>query len=140
MRIGRSLYRAWTVVLGALVVLQFALAGYGAFSIDEKIGDDRATLTHLQFDNAWSYHAGFGFAVLLGGLLLVVFALVGRVGRTWTLLTIGLLALLVVQVVLAEAGANAPFIGALHAFNGVVIFAVTAFIARGAWLAPSPAA
>ena len=99
MKLRRTLYRYWAVLLFLAVVLQVGLAGYGAFYTAGKVDDERSILTHDQFDKGWELHAGIGWGVVLGGVLLLVFALLARVGRPWTMLAAALALLFVLQVV-----------------------------------------
>ena len=138
MKLRRTLYRYWAVLLFLAVVLQVGLAGYGAFYTADKVDDDRSILTHDQFDKGWGLHAGIGWGAVLGGVLLLVFALIARVGRPWTMLVAALALLFVVQIILATIGRNTAAVGALHPINAVVIVGLSGFIARSAWTMPDP--
>jgi hypothetical protein len=53
--------------------------------------------------------------------------------RRDVLITIGLLALYVVQTMLPEARTSAPFIAALHPLNAMLLFVAAAWYARETW-------
>ena len=68
------------------VIFQIGLAGYGAFFVAGKEEDPGDFVTHKQFEDGWDFHAGFGYIVVLGGLIALVLALVARLGRPRVLL------------------------------------------------------
>lgn len=135
MQAVRTVYRylAAVVVLGVLA--QIAAAGYGAFYSAERLdveGDQHKTINTDTFQDGFDFHSGFGYLVILGTILLFVLALVLRVGkpRIWWNLALPLLG--IVQVILAWAGTDSPFVGSLHAVNAVVLLGLAGFLAREA--------
>lgn len=128
----KTVYKWWAALVLVAVFVQIGLAGYGAFFIAGKV-DDNDLVTKHQFEDGWDLHTGFGYLVVLGGLILLVFALLGRLGRPRVLLTLGLALLLILQVLLAWFGFAAAAIGALHPINAVAIAAVAGLIASRAW-------
>jgi hypothetical protein len=104
------------LVAMAAIVLQFFLAGVGIFGA----GSIQA-------------HRISGYIITLAAVLLLVFALGGRLGRPRIIFSALLLVLLVVQIALIES--NQPWIEALHPLNALAILGVTAQLAmrgRGA--------
>jgi len=83
----------------------------------------------------WDAHIGFGHSVPgLVALLLVVFALWGRLPRATILLTVLLFALVIAQTeVFAAIRADVPLVAALHPVNALILFALGVGLARRAW-------
>jgi hypothetical protein len=102
----RSAYFGLAALTLALVVLQFFLAGLGIFGATDN------------FDA----HEFVGFALLhLTTILMLIVALVGRLGRSAILFGGGLLVLVVIQSFLPSARDDAPVIAALHPLVALVI-------------------
>jgi hypothetical protein len=129
----KAVYRWWSVLLFAAVIVQIGFAGYGAFYVAGKSENDGDIVTHKQFENGWDYHAGFGYIVVLGGLVAFVLALLARLGRPRVLLALGVALLFVLQVILAWTGFGVAAIGALHPINAVVLAGLTGMIASRGW-------
>jgi hypothetical protein len=115
----------------ACAVVQVFLAGLGVFD------DPRAFVTHREF--------GYLFGWLT--LVVLVLALVGRMPRRITGLSVLLLVLFALQSVLVGLRADLPAVAALHPLNGFAILGVGVVTARSSWLlrreapaaTPSPA-
>jgi Family of unknown function (DUF6220) len=127
-------YLAAVVVLGVLA--QIAAAGYGAFYAAERLdveGDQHKTINDDTFQDGFDFHSGFGYLVILATIVLFLLALAARVGkpRIWWNLALPLLG--IVQVILAWAGTDSPFVGSLHAVNAVVMLGLAGSLARAAW-------
>jgi Family of unknown function (DUF6220) len=141
-----AVYRVWAAIVVAAVLLQIGFAGYGAFYVASKVDDN--PVSQDTFDEGWGLHLGFGYLVVLLGLVFLLIALGGRVGRQRTLRVLGLFGLMILQVVLAWFGEAAPFIGILHPINAFLILGLSSAIAYQAWrtparvekMAPEPAA
>jgi hypothetical protein len=84
----------------------------------------------------WQIHTGLGHSAPgILALLLVIFALVGRLPRATVLLTVLLFVLVVAQTeVFAAIRAQAPLVAALHPVNALVLFALGVGLARQAWV------
>ena len=146
----RTILRYWLWVMVALIVLQIAFAGYGAFDTAEKVSN--GSIHEKAFEDSFGLHAGLGYLVVLGGLITLLLALAARPGRRRVLHALGIFVLLIVQVVLAWTGFEVPAVGALHPVNAVLILgAVLALGYRlrkdeeagrmgGATIAPPPSA
>jgi cytochrome b561 len=105
----------------ALIAAQFALAGFGAFTMDKT-----------PTDNVYGPHVVVGLAVAVLTLLILAAVLASRTARAhsrtlWAAVTLAVLAV-PVQSVLGEAGKTIPAAGALHGLNGVIIFALAAWL------------
>jgi heme A synthase len=131
----RTFFRWWLVVMLAAVVLQIAFAGYGAFSTADKVSN--GTVDEQSFEDSFGLHIGFGYLVILGGLLTFIFALAARPGRSRVLHALGIFVLLIVQLLLAWTGAAVPGVfGALHPLNAFLILGAVAALTVRMWKEP----
>jgi Family of unknown function (DUF6220) len=125
----RAIFRYWLWLLLALVVLQIAFAGFGAFDVVEKAASEGASVDEESIDDSWGLHIGFGYLILLGSLIAFVLALVARVGRQRVLHSLGIFGLVILQILLAWFGSEVPIIGALHPLNAFLILGAVATLA-----------
>jgi Family of unknown function (DUF6220) len=125
----RAIFRYWLWLLLALVVLQIAFAGFGAFDVAEKAASEGASVDEESIDDSWGLHIGFGYLIVLGALVAFVLALVARVGRQRVLHSLGIFGLVILQVLLAWFGSEVPIIGALHPLNAFLILCAVATLA-----------
>ena len=123
----RTVYRWWAAIVFLAVVVQVGFAGYGAFYVAHKV--DKGVVNESKFEDGFGLHAGFGYLVVLGGLILLLLALAARVGKRRTLQSLGLFALLIIQVLLAWIGFGVPAVGFFHPINALAIFAFTGYLA-----------
>jgi hypothetical protein len=105
----------------ALVAAQFALAGFGAFTMDKTPAD-----------NAYGAHMILGVVIGVMTWLILASTLASRTARKqprtlWAAVTLAVLAV-PVEPLLGEAGQRVPAVGALHALNGLAIFALTGWL------------
>lgn len=103
---------ALAMLMTGLAFIQFGLAGWGAFGGD------------------FGVHGVLGTTIGVTSVLLMVAALIGRPSKRITWLSV-LLAVLAapVQTVFAAVGFNVTaWFGALHALNGVVVFALSGYL------------
>ncbi len=140
----RAVYRIWATLLFILVIVQVGLAGYGAFYAANKLEDEGSTIDEDVFFDGFGAHALFGYLVLLAGLIFLVVGVAAGIGK-WRLGRHGVLfALLILQVLLAWFGFEAPAIGHLHPVNALLIFGLLGWIASNEWrlsrASPAPAA
>jgi hypothetical protein len=128
----RSFYRWWSALVFLLVILQVGFAGYGAFAIARDVSDAK-TIDEDKFEDYFGIHMGFGYLVVLAGLILLALGVAAGYGK-WRLGQHGLLGLLLVaQVLLAWFGSEEPVIGFLHPVNALFIFSLAGWIAWGQW-------
>jgi ABC-type branched-subunit amino acid transport system permease subunit len=122
------------MVVLVMVVLQIGFAGYGAFYVAHKLEDEGSTIDDKVFEDGFSFHSGFGYVVILAGLILMIIGIIAGVGK-WRLGKHGLLFLLLfVQLWLAWIGFELPFpVGFLHPINAFLILALTLWIVWGEW-------
>jgi hypothetical protein len=127
-----ALYRGWSAFLFLLVIVQVGFAGYGAFSVAHNT-DDNGTVDQDSFEDSFGLHIGFGYLVVLAGLIFLLIGIAAGVGK-WRLGRHGLLALLlVIQVILAWIGEGVPQLGFLHPINAMFIFTLSGWIAWSEW-------
>lgn len=117
--VARGIHLAAIWLFAACSVVQVFLAGLGVF-----VGPDRFAL-HRDF--------GYTFGLLL--LLVIVAAVVGRLGRRQILYAIALMILFTLQSAFIALRGSAPEIAALHPVNGVLIIGVAVVSGREAWAA-----
>jgi hypothetical protein len=122
-RLDTSLFVLAATVL-TLVAVQFALAGFGAFTMNKNPATPA--------EHAYGAHMVLGLIIGALTVLILAVSLAGRAarGHRRTLrLAVALAGLaLIVEPLLGESGTRVPFLGALHALNGVVICALTGWL------------
>ena len=130
----RTVYWIWSMVVLVMVVLQISFAGYGAFYAAHKLEDEGSTITDKTFQDGFGLHAGFGYLVILSGLILMIIGIIAGIGK-WRLGKHGLLFLLLfLQLWLAWIGFSFPFpVGALHPVNAFLILGLTGWIVWEGW-------
>ena len=133
----RTVYRWWAAIIFLAVVVQVGFAGYGAFYVAHKV--DKGVVNESKFEDGFGLHAGFGYLVVLGALVLLLIALAARVGKRRILQTLGLFGLFIVQVLLAWIGFGVPAVGALHPINALAIFAFAGYLVSTEWRMKSAA-
>jgi 4-amino-4-deoxy-L-arabinose transferase-like glycosyltransferase len=125
----RAVYRYWSWLVFVTVVVQVGFAGYGAFGAAHDI-DDNGSVDEDMFNDSFGLHLGFGYFVILLGLVLLVISLIARHRIKHS----GILAaLLVLQWFLAIAGYISAALGVLHPVNALFIFALSGWIAMTEW-------
>ena len=115
---------AWLFL--ASIVVQVFLAGAAI----RQLGGSDSFASHVEFGYTW---------VGLAALALVVTAIVARIGRRSILITLGLMALYIVQTLLPAARASIPALAALHPVNAMVLFGLAIWYAWRAWRMASAA-
>src|SRR5215210_6558290 len=105
-----TVYRWWSWLLVLAVVVQVGFAGYGAFDVAGNV--DEGTVDDESFEDSFGAHIGFGYLVVLIGLILLVIALIARPGRQRVWRSVALAGGAALGGVLARrrrrAGAGAP--------------------------------
>jgi hypothetical protein len=117
MPIARTIHLIVIWLLVACVIAQVFLAGLGVFR-------DPATFrTHAEFAYVWEWLA----------VILLVAAIIGRLGRVQIGGAVLLIALLALQSVLIAVRTTQPAIAALHPVNGLLIGVEVFVLAWRAW-------
>lgn len=127
----RTIHRYWLALLTLAIVVQVGAAGYGAFYAADK--SDPGPMTTKQFDHGFSLHAGLGYFIFLGGIVLLLLALGARLGKRGVLRNLGVPVLLMVQILLAWIGFGTPAVGVLHPINAFLILWLVGSLAYEAW-------
>jgi hypothetical protein len=122
------------MLLFACIIVQVGFAGYGAFYAANKLDDEGSTIDDEVFMDGFGLHSGFGYFVILFGLIFMVIGLIAGVGK-WRLGRHGLLFLLLsIQLWLAWIGFAVPFpVGFLHPINALLIFALAGWVVWDEW-------
>ena len=127
----RAVYKYWASIVYLAVVLQIGFAGYGAFFVAKEV--EGATIDEDKFMDGWGLHAGFGYLVVLLGLVLLILAFAGRLGGRMIKYTGLLFGLLILQVLLAWFGFEVPLIGVFHPLNAVALAGLSGWLAWVMW-------
>lgn len=128
----RALYRYGAVIVTAAVVVQIGAAGFGAFNASEHIGKNKPLTDHT-FDDGFSFHRGFGYALFIAAVVLFVLALAGRMGRRKVMEVVGLPVMVAVQIVLAWAAESSHWVGPFHALLAFGILGLAGRLVYEAW-------
>ena len=135
----RALYRYGTAIVVAMVLVQIGAAGFGAFNASEHLGEHKPPLTEHTFDDGFSFHTGFGYAVFLAAVVLFVLALAARIDRRRIVETSALPVMVAVQIVLAWAAESTHWVGPFHALVAFAILGLAGRLAYEAWRGPAAA-
>ena len=127
----RTTYRCWVSIVFLAVLVQIGAAGYGAFNAADE--SDPGPLSEKGFSDGFDFHNGFGYIIFLGGVVLFLLALAGRLGRQRVLLALAVPLLLVVQILLAWGGESQAVVGIFHLLNAFVIAGFTGSLVYAAW-------
>ena len=119
-----AVYKYLAGLVFLAVIVQIGFAGYGAFAVAKDT--DGGTVNEDRFEDVFGMHAGFGYLVVLLGLILLVVSLIARHRVKHTLILFGLL---ILQVLLAWFGFEVPWIGFFHPINAMAIAGLSGFIA-----------
>jgi hypothetical protein len=118
--VPRLLHFLAAIVFVATIVIQVFLAG--------------AAIGNLGGSGDFAAHIAFGYSIVgLAALLVLVTAIVARVGRRRIGIAAGMLVLYIVQTMLPYAKTSAPWVAALHPVNALFLFAIAIWYARSAW-------
>ena len=127
-----AVYRWFTAIILAAVLVQVGTAGYGIFHAVKKADDD-GSVTKKSLEDGFGFHAALGTIIIIAMIVLLIATAAGRLGRSklkWT----GLLALLgIAQMIFAWIGGSVPALGFLHPLNALAIAAVPGMMASHAW-------
>jgi hypothetical protein len=129
----RTIFRYWLWVLLAMVVVQIAFAGYGAFDAASKT-QDGGSIDEDAFNDSFGLHLGFGYLVVLAGLITLLLALVARPGKARVIHALVIFVLLIVQVLLAWFAYGLPGVfGGLHPLNAFLILGAVGALTMREW-------
>jgi hypothetical protein len=120
----RTVHRVLLSVFTLGVIVQFFLAGLGVFRVDHGASDAR-------FDHVFSPHRTLGNVLFLIALLVLLAALLARLGRTRVLLSLVLPLLVYLQFVFANNGPS--WFRALHPVNAVLVLALAGSFTGRLW-------
>jgi hypothetical protein len=123
-----AVYKYLAGILFLAILVQIGFAGYGAFAVAGDV--DGGTVNEERFEDVFGLHAGFGYLVVLIGLILLIVSLIGRIRVKHTLI---LFVLLIVQVLLAWFGFEVPWIGFFHPINAVVVTGLAGYLTVSEW-------
>ena len=126
-----AVFRYWAWIVWIAIIVQIGFAGYGAFFVASEVED--ATVDEDKFMDGFGLHVGFGYIVLLAGLVLLILAFAARIGKRRLIPVAALFGLLILQVLLAWFGYEVPAIGFFHPVNAVALAGVSWWIASTAW-------
>jgi len=129
----KAAFRIWVTIVFAAALTQVAFAGYGAFYAADKVSD--SSIDENTFEDGFGLHAGFGYLVVLGGLVLLILALIARPGGTALKQSAIVFGLLILQVLLAWFGGEIPAIGAFHPVNAFIIVGLLGAMTAHQWRA-----
>jgi hypothetical protein len=124
-------FKYLTSVLFAAVVVQVALAGYGVFYTLHK-ANKAGSASKSTFEHGFHAHAILGTVILVVMILLVLAALAGRLGPA-VKFSVALLVAGILQMVFAALGRSVPVLGFLHVVNALAIYAAAALLAHRTW-------
>jgi|SRR5439155_23167144 len=131
----RDAFKYLTSVLFVAVVVQVALAGYGAFYAVDK-SDDNGSVSKDAVGHGFNAHAVLGTIILVVMLLLLLVAAAGRLGSQWLKWSGGIFVLGLLQLLFAALGDAVAALGFLHAVNALAIYAAAGLLAHRAWTRP----
>jgi hypothetical protein len=125
-----AIYKVLIALFAAAVVVQIFLAGLGIF---DAIPDEGESVSSDTWEDKIEVHAGVGWFLFLGSLLLLIIILIAWTGPRSIGATFALAVLTFVQMILGGVGQDAPGVGAFHPINGVLILALALFLTWRAW-------
>lgn len=113
-----KIMRILAMATGTLAVAQFALAGFGAFG-------------PFSHHKNWGPHETLGTIIGIFALLTMIAAIVARPGTRALVASIVLFVVAgPLQPILASAGKDHAWVGALHALGGVAVLAMSGLVSR----------
>ena len=124
----RAVFRWLAVLLFVAVVVQIALAGYGAFHAVHAA--DHHAISQKTINNAFNPHIALGYIIVIVMIVVLLVAAGGRLGKRQVQLAGLILVLGIVQAILGMASESTPALGPLHALNALAIFATTGLLAH----------
>jgi hypothetical protein len=127
----RTAFRIIATLTSLAVIVQVGFAGYGAFNAVDK-ADDAGSVTKTSLENGFDPHGVLGTIVVVLMLLLLIVALVAR----YRIRIAGLLlALGIIQMLLAWGADGAAWVGFFHGINALAIAGIAGSLAGEEWRA-----
>lgn len=117
MPIARSAHALLAWLFVAALFVQVFLAGLGVFDSFAR----------------FAIHREVGYMLSLVPIVLLILALVGRMGRQQVVLAAVIFVLFILQSIFVQVFRGAPFIQALHPVNGFIILGLAIALARASW-------
>jgi Family of unknown function (DUF6220) len=129
----RTIYRWWLTLMFAAIIVQIGFAGLGVFDALDKAS--AGSVDEDGFLDSFFPHAVLGQLLVLGSLVMLILALVARVGKRRVLLSLGLFVLFVAQMFLGWTGQDLPAVlGLLHPLNAFFLLAAIGYLMRSEWM------
>jgi L-asparagine transporter-like permease len=122
--VASAAYRYLLSLFTLGVVVQFFLAGLGVFRVNHGASDAR-------FDHVFAPHRALGNILFIVALLVLLAAIVARLGRTRVLVTLVFPILVFLQSVLANNGPS--WVRALHPVVAVLVLALAGSFTGRLW-------
>ena len=125
----RAIHRWLLTLLLVAVAVQFFLAGLGAFKAQH--GTEQGTIGDSQFADYFSPHRATANVLMGIAVLVLIAAVVGRMGRRWILVSLSLPVLIELQYVFAGTGPS--WFRAIHVLNAFAIAGIAGAHTGIAW-------
>jgi hypothetical protein len=126
-----AIYKVLIALFAAAVVVQFFLAGLGIFG---AIPEEDGSTTSATWEDKLDPHAALGHLLFIPvSFVLLILILIAWTGPRSIGATVGLVVLMLLQIVLAAAGEDAPGVGAFHPINALLILGLSWFLTWRAW-------
>src|SRR3954447_13541645 len=125
----RPAFRILASLTSLAVIVQVGFAGYGAFNAIDK-ADSGQSVTKKSIEDGFDPHGFLGTVVLALMLILLIVALVARYKIRVAAI---LLALGIVQMLLAWGGTSAAWVGFFHGINALAIAGIAGSLAGTEW-------
>ena len=125
----RAIHRWLLTLLLVAVAVQFFLAGLGAFKAQH--GTEEGTIGDPQFADYFSPHNANANLLEVIALLVLIAAVVGKMGKRWILVSLSLPVLIELQYVFASNGPS--WFRAIHVLNAFVIAGIAGAHTGIAW-------
>ena len=126
---ARAIHRWLLTLLLAAVAVQFFLAGVGAFKAQQ--GTEQGRIGDTQFADYFSPHRATANVLEIIALLVLITAIVGKMGKRWILVSLSLPILIELQYVFASNGPT--WFRALHVVNALLIASIVGKNVDIAW-------
>jgi hypothetical protein len=127
----RGAFRWLSAILFVAVVVQIALAAFGAFDAVHKA--EHVSISKKAIEDGFTAHAILGTLILVVMLVVLIVAAAGRLDSAVVGLAGAIFVLGIVQMLLGAVSTSAPVLGLLHGLNALAIFTLTGLQAHRGW-------